>query len=1090
VDLRPGGQEMGNIPSAGGTTTSFSNTPQAKDDAYQLAEDFLGIAFFDVMSNDLGGNAKTLFSIDNGTNESGAMSGYSAADLLAQDLARAEATSGDTSAHGAKIWITSDGKVGYDSATLDAAFKTQIQALHSGQVLTDTFIYAIRLGNGTLSWATVKVTYVGAEDSASISSVAGWDYCVTEAGGAGNLLPGDPVASGQLAISDADAGDNKFKVPAPTSLNGTYGTWTFNNLTGQWTYALDNGRDATQALNAGDVTTESLTVEAWDGSTTSTITIQVKGANDNASIAVVPGGDNSVVEAGGTDNATPGDPSANGQLIVTDIDDGEAHFQAPPSLAGTYGTFTFDPATGVWGYTLNNSLATTQGLIQDQAISDSLTVFSIDGTASQTIIVNIAGTNDAATITGTATAELTETNAAQSTGGTLSVSDPDAGESEFAPQAATVGSNGFGTFAIDAAGAWTYTMNGAHDEFVAGQDYTDSFTVFSEDGTDSQVVTVTIHGTNDQPTLSPVASGSTAEIDQSGSRTISGLAGTLVGNDVDGDTLTYGISGSSASGVNLVSLAGTYGTLTVNTVTGAYSYAPIAAAIEGLDVGENPSDVFTVTVSDGNGPTVTQTYTVNLTGADDAPTLAPVASGSIAEVPNSTSTTDSDLSGTLVGNDVDVETLTYGITGATSGVNLVSLASAYGTLTVNTVTGAYTYAKNTAAIEALNTGQNPSDVFTVTVSDGDGPTVNQTYTVNITGANDANNAVNDKLVVSTGTVATFSTSVLTGNDLTPLAVASVSGAAVTAGALAFNPTTQSFTYDSTTGVGTGALTFSYTLSDGSSATVTIDVVNANPGYDLNSAYGIGGSYQGSYLDAGGGNDTLTGASAPDILVGGTGADTLIGGNGSDILRGGAGNDTLDGQGAAADLDLIDFSDGTAGITFALGAGGAGSFNASAAGLGTDTYSNIEGVIGTGLADTLTGNAGNNDLRGGGGNDTLVGGLGFDFLQGDAGADVFKFNTIADSTNANPDVIRDFEEAVANERIDLSGIDANTGVINDQPFGSISNSATVTANAVNWLQLNGNTFVQGDVNGDSVADFTIQLMGLHTLSNVPGNDIIL
>ena len=42
-------------------------------------------------------------------------------------------------------------------------------------------------------------------------------------------------------------------------------------------------------------------------------------------------------------------------------------------------------------------------------------------------------------------------------------------------QAGTVGS--YGTFAIDANGAWTYTASSAHDEFVAGQTYTDSFTV-------------------------------------------------------------------------------------------------------------------------------------------------------------------------------------------------------------------------------------------------------------------------------------------------------------------------------------------------------------------------------------------------------------------------------------------------------------------------------------------------------------------------------------------------------------------------------------------------------------------------------------
>ena len=94
------------------------------------------------------------------------------------------------------------------------------------------------------------------------------------------------------------------------------------------------------------------------------------------------------------------------------------------------------------------------------------------------------GTNDAAVITGTATAALTETNAAQidrrrprrHRRGQLGA---------FVAQTDVAGSNGYGTFSIDAAGAWTYTMNNAHDEFVGGHDYTDSITVATADGTDA-----------------------------------------------------------------------------------------------------------------------------------------------------------------------------------------------------------------------------------------------------------------------------------------------------------------------------------------------------------------------------------------------------------------------------------------------------------------------------------------------------------------------------------------------------------------------------------------------------------------------------
>jgi hypothetical protein len=61
----------------GGSTTSFTNTPQAVDDSYTYWEDLLktdstlydsatNTILLDVMANDKGGSAKTLFSVDDG----------------------------------------------------------------------------------------------------------------------------------------------------------------------------------------------------------------------------------------------------------------------------------------------------------------------------------------------------------------------------------------------------------------------------------------------------------------------------------------------------------------------------------------------------------------------------------------------------------------------------------------------------------------------------------------------------------------------------------------------------------------------------------------------------------------------------------------------------------------------------------------------------------------------------------------------------------------------------------------------------------------------------------------------------------------
>src|SRR5205807_75574 len=129
------------------------------------------------------------------------------------------------------------------------------QALIAGQAATDTLSVASADGTATHN---IVVNITGANDTASIGVVAGGDYAVTEAGGVNNTTAGDPNAAGQLTVSDVDAGQDHFATPA--SLNGTYGTFTFNTTTGAWTSALHTTRLATQALIAGQATTDTLTV--------------------------------------------------------------------------------------------------------------------------------------------------------------------------------------------------------------------------------------------------------------------------------------------------------------------------------------------------------------------------------------------------------------------------------------------------------------------------------------------------------------------------------------------------------------------------------------------------------------------------------------------------------------------------------------------------------------------------------------------------------------------------------------------------------------------------------------------------------------
>ena len=74
-------------------------------------------------------------------------------------------------------------------------------------------------------------------------------------------------------------------------------------------------------------------------------------------------------------------------------------------------------------------------------------------------------------------------------------------------------------------------------------------------------------------------------------------------------------------------------------------------------------------------------------------------------------------------------------------------------------------------------------------------------------------------------------------------------------------------------------------------------------------YDESGSREAYYINAGMGNDSLTGGNGHDFLVGGAGDDWLKGGRGDDSLLGGAGNDTAVFKPARDGADTIDLGAG-------------------------------------------------------------------------------------------------------------------------------------------------------------------------------------
>jgi Ca2+-binding RTX toxin-like protein len=123
-------------------------------------------------------------------------------------------------------------------------------------------------------------------------------------------------------------------------------------------------------------------------------------------------------------------------------------------------------------------------------------------------------------------------------------------------------------------------------------------------------------------------------------------------------------------------------------------------------------------------------------------------------------------------------------------------------------------------------------------------------------------------------------------------------------------------------------------------------------------------------------DVIQGGGGFNCLHGGAGDDTLLALSGDDCLYGGLGNDTLNG---GPGRDVLDFQHVRNPMVVNLAAG-------FARGEGFDRVATVERVVGTSLADVMTGDAEANELEGGGGPDRLAGGPGADRLDGGVGRD--------------------------------------------------------------------------------------------------------
>ncbi|MEZ5527133.1 MAG: Ig-like domain-containing protein [Gammaproteobacteria bacterium] len=575
----------------GGTETSFLNTPQAKDDALGTPQsgqlDYQSTVYLlDVMSNDLGGKAKTLWSVDDGVNQSGAMAGHEAGDLLEQDGADITGIAGNRSLFGASLSVTSSGQIAYDTSSIDANYADELTKLALGETMTDSFIYAIRLASGTLSWARATVVLTGVNDTPVVENVS---VLAEEDGGS---------VSGAFVGDDVDSDDDGSTLTYTILEAPAVGTLTNN---GDGTFSYDPGNNF-QSLHLGETAVQTVTYVAMDShgaiSAPATLSITVVGTNDGPTLAA------------GTLAA-----SEDGPVVTLDLS--ALADDADNDDDGSSLTYTLLGAAAAGSAVINGtSLAFNPGGDFQSLAAGETTELTLDveakdqhgATATNTVTVTITGANDAPTLASD-TLHASEDGSAVtldlSTLGNDVDSDNDGSDLVYT----LLGGGATSGSASISGTTLTYNPGGDFQQLAVGQFDAVTLIVQATDQHQASVLntaTVIVTGRNDAPTL---AAGvlAASEDGQTVSLDLSAL-GNDIDSDNDGSNLSYSLLAPASAGT--ASISG-------NTL----SFNP-GSNFQSLAAGQTTQVTLDVKAEDQHGATASNTVTVTVTGVNDAPVIA------------------------------------------------------------------------------------------------------------------------------------------------------------------------------------------------------------------------------------------------------------------------------------------------------------------------------------------------------------------------------------------------------------------------------------------------------------------------------------
>lgn len=541
-------------------------------------------------------------------------------------------------------------------APATAQLVINVTALNSAPTLAGVNTGAIAEGSASAYNLTGRLAFADADANDSLTaSVTGTSLSLLDANGTdiSALLTPDQIARVTAAFA------------VPTGPLGTNG-----NL--DWTYQLNES--AIDFLGAGEVLNIVARVQVQDlvgASAYQDVAIKVTGANDKPVFDAVDPSNPNVYMALTEVPLETGSANVqvrNGVIYFTDVDVRDAHtVSLVPKAGGYYGTMTAqllqEPGNGASGSIMTTfTLADKKfdNLALNQTVTQVYTLSISDGKGGitkQDVTVVLTGGEDLPTITGSNKVSWTEGQAASYVkSGVLSFADVDLTDrlttsigaqsvvlkaidgsdiSSFVSDAqATILKNAFSMAVGDlgknsGSATWAYTLNDSALDFVGQNDMlTVNTTVQVSDGmggTVSQVVSMTVRGINDAPTVKVYAAGDAAiagivnELPASnGKTTLDTAAGSFTFKDADlSDKHTVTIKAAAT---------GYIGTLTANVATdttggkdGAVSWQFSATdkALDFLAAGQSVTQTYTISISDGKSGSVSQDVTITLNGASE-----------------------------------------------------------------------------------------------------------------------------------------------------------------------------------------------------------------------------------------------------------------------------------------------------------------------------------------------------------------------------------------------------------------------------------------------------------------------------------------